>query len=274
MYLEEHRNLENLRKSVERQTGKETAAYAMTGSNGNKIYEIILGADIPALSTVIRMEESFADYRGAWAERVLHEIMAVYENFGKMEGTGCCFGQMKDCLHIQLMNYEKNKWSLKNLPCCRFLDLAVVPVLAWREDREEMTFSIMRNIQRGEWHGSIEELLQTACENEENTCMVEGLESSAEEWGFEAYAMSNGFYCAAMDRQSLRALSEEIQNESLFLIPSSVCEMLVIPEDNVFDVGELREFADRLNTSLESERAFLSESIYRFSRKKNTLEIL
>lgn len=137
-----------------------------------------------------------------------------------------------------------------------------------------MTFSVMRNIQRGEWHGSIEELLQTAYKNEENTCMVEGLESSAEVWGFEAYAMSNGFHCAAMDRQSLRALSEKIQNESLFLISSSVCEMLIIPEDNVMDIGELREFADRLNTSLESERAFLSESIYRFSRKKNTLEIL
>ena len=151
---------------------------------------------------------------------------------------------MKDCLHFQLMNYERNKWSLKYLPCYRFLDLAAVPVLAWREYREEMAFSIMRNIQRGEWQGSIEELLQTACENEENTCMVEGLESSAEEWGFEAYAMSNGFYCAAMDRQSLRALSEEIQNENLFLIPSSVCEILVIPEDNVFGVGELREFTE------------------------------
>lgn len=109
MYLEEHRNLENLRKSVEKQTGKKTASYVMTRSNGNRIYEIILGADSPALSTVIRMEESFADYRGAWAECVLHETIAVYENFGKMEGTGCCFRQMKDCLHLQLMNYGRNK---------------------------------------------------------------------------------------------------------------------------------------------------------------------
>lgn len=274
MYLEEHRNLENLRKSVERQTGKETAAYVMTGSNGNKIYEIILEADIPALSTVIRMEESFADYRGAWTERVLHETMAVYENFGKMEGIGCYFGQMKDRLHLQLMNYERNKWSLKNLPCYRFLDLAVVPVLAWREDREEMTFSIMRNIQRGEWQGSIEELLQTACENEENTCMVEAMEFSAEELGFEAYLVSNGFHCATMDRQALRKLAEETFTEHLYLVPASVYEVLAIPEDNVFEIGELRELTERLHESLEREEAFLSKSIYRFSKERNIIEIV
>lgn len=73
---------------------------------------------------------------------------------------------------------------------------------------------------------------------------------------------------------TLRRLAEETYNEHLYLIPASTHEILIIPEDNVFDIEELKELAERLNTSLEREEAFLSESIYRFSKRRNIIEIV
>ncbi len=63
MYLEERRNLENLRKSVEQWTGKKTEVHSLTRNNRNLLYEIMIGMDDFDLSPVIHMEESFAGYR-------------------------------------------------------------------------------------------------------------------------------------------------------------------------------------------------------------------
>lgn len=271
MYAEE-RNIQKLCWDIEAQTGTATATHSITKSNGRKFYEIAIGEDNPLTSPVIYVDEPFTTY---WEqEDILQGILAMYRKCKSLERADSDYSIVKKHVHTRLANHEKNKGILKNIPHQRYLDLSLIPVLMLREILSENTFYAMRNIPLGMWRSTADELLQAACDNEKNNCMIEAIKFSAEELGFEAYAMSNGFHCAAIDRQSLRALSVEIQNESLYLIPSSVYEMLVIPEDNVFDIAELREFADRLNTSLESESAFLSDNIYRFNRKKSTLEIL
>lgn len=271
MYAEE-RNTQKLCRDIEAQTGLTTAIHSITMNSGKKFYEIAIGESKPFTSPVIYMDEPFVTH---WEQGdILQGILAMYRKCKSLEEADCDYSTVKKHIHIRLANYEKNKGILKNIPHHRYLDLALIPILILREVLSENTFYAMRNIPLGMWWSTTDELLQAAYDNEKNNCMVEALEFSAEELGFEAYSMSNGFHCAAMDRQSLWALSEEIQNESLYLIPSSVYEMLVIPEDNVFDIAELRELADRLNTSLESESVFLSDNIYRFRRKKNIMEIL
>ena len=116
MYSEERRNLENLRKSVEQRTGKKTEVHSLTRNNGNKLYEIMIGMDDFALSPVIHMEESFTGYRGDWLESALQGIFTIYRKFRKLEGVGCGSIQTKDCLQLRLMNYEKNRKLLKNMP--------------------------------------------------------------------------------------------------------------------------------------------------------------
>ena len=46
-----------------------------------------------------------------------------------------------------------------------------------------------------------------------------------------------------MDRQSLGKFATEIQNEHLYLIPANIHEILIIPEDNIFDVTELKNLS-------------------------------
>lgn len=146
----EHRNLHNLRKAMERQTGKKVMVHLLTRSNGRKLFEIIIDADNPLSSLAVHMEESSANYRENWEEHILFGTMIVYEKYKRLAETYCNLNDRKDLLHLRLLNYGKNKHCLKTLPCYRFLDLAAVPVLALKEDIEESVFSIIRNIQIGE----------------------------------------------------------------------------------------------------------------------------
>lgn len=269
-----HRNLHNLRKAMERQTGKKIMVHFLTRSNGRKLFEIIIDADNPLSSFAVHMEESSVNYRENWVEHILLGTMTVYEKYKRLVETNCNFNDRKDLLHLRLMNYERNKHCLKSLPCHRFLDLATVPVFALKVDIEESTFSIIRNIQTGECQNRIKELFQTAYENEKNDCIIEPIEFSAEELGFDTFLMSNSFHCATMNRHSLRKLAMETQNEHLYLIPASTYEILVIPEDNIYDMAELKDFSQRITESLDTEDTFLSNNIYRYSIKTNSLEVI
>lgn len=86
--------------------------------------------------------------------------------------------------------------------------------------------------------------------------------------------MSNSFHCATMNSQSLKEFAIKTQNEHLYLIPVSIYEILVIPEDNIYDMAELKDFSQRIIESLDTEDAFLSNNIYRYSIKTNSLEVI
>lgn len=271
MYVEE-RNTQKLCKAIEAQTGTTTAIHSITKSSGRKLYEIVIGEGNPFTSPVIYMDESLVAPQEHW--NILQGTLAMYHKCKSLENAGCDFNTVKRHIHSRLVNYEKNIRFLKNIPHHRIFDLALIPVLLLREVISENTFYAMLNIQSGMWQSTADELLQAAYDNEKNDCMIEALESSAEELGFEAFLMSNSFHFATIEMLTLRRLAEETYSKHLYLVLASTHEILVIPEDNVFDVEELKALAERLNTSLEREETFLSESIYRFSNERNIIEII
>ncbi|MCM1234133.1 MAG: DUF5688 family protein [Ruminococcus flavefaciens] len=248
--------------------------YLLTRSNGSKLLEIIIDTDNPLFSLVIRMEEPYMNYRENWVNHALSGTIAIYEKYKQIERKHFDFKDMRSHLHLRLMNYEKNIHFLNNLPHYHFLDLAAVPVFATQETIGESTFSIMRNIQIGECQNCTKKLFQIAYENETNSCIIEPIEFSAEELGFETFFMSNRLHCATINRQSLGKLVTEIQNECLYLIPANIHEVLIIPQDNIFDVTELRDFSQRIIESLDTKEIFLSSNIYRYTQKSDSLEII
>ena len=115
---------------------------------------------------------------------------------------------------------------------------------------------------------------QTASENTKKDCMVKGVEFSAEESGYEILAMSNGHHSAILDTGRLRDLAKEIYSSFLYIVPVSIYEVLVIPEDNVFDLSELQEFSRNRIELLEFEGAVLSENVYRYSLESGDVDFI
>ena len=119
-----------------------------------------------------------------------------------------------------------------------------------------------------------EELFQTASENTKKDCMVKGVEFSAEESDYEIFAMSNGHHSAMLDTGRLRDLAKEIYSSFLYIVPVSIYEVLVIPEDNVFDLSELQEFSRNRKELLDFEEAVLSERVYRYSLESGDINFI
>lgn len=265
--------LRKLQQSVERRTGEKVEIHSVTKADGKKFLEIAIGEN-PLLSPVVWVEESSAGYERNSLEDILQKIWAVYGRYKELESRNFPFDKVKGNVYLRLVPYESNKGLLERLIFSRYLDLAVVPVLMLEEGVEDSCSSLAVNIQEGMCGVGTDELLRAGYENGKNDCMVEGLEFSAEESGYEIFTMSNGHNFAMLDKGKLKKLAEEICSGCLFILPVSVYEVFVIPEDNVLDAAELQDFVRNTVESLDFAEAVLSEKVYRYSLERDDIDFI
>lgn len=265
--------LRKLQQSVEGRTGEKVEVHSVTKADGKKFFEIVIGEN-PLFSPVVWVEESSTGYERNSLEDILQRIWTVYGRYKELERRNFPFDKVKGNIYLRLVSYERNKGFLERLVFCRYLDLAAVPVVTLEEGVEDSCSSLTVNIQRGMCGVGADELLRAGYENGKNDCMVEGLEFSAEESGYEIFTMSNGHNFAMLDKGKLRDLAEEICSDCLFILPVSVYEVFVIPEDNVLDTAELQDFARNIAESLDFAKAVLSEKVYRYSLERDDIDFI
>ncbi|MCM1234136.1 MAG: DUF5688 family protein [Ruminococcus flavefaciens] len=265
--------LRQLQQSVVEKAGEKVAVHSVTKADGKKFLEIVIGEN-PLFSPIIWVEESSTGYGKGILENVLQRIWAMYGKYKELKRRSFPFDKVKENLYLRLVHYERNKGFIDGLVVSRYLDLAVVPVVTLEESIGDSHSTLAVNIQKGMCGVSEDELLRTAYENGKKDCMIEGLEFSAEELGYEIFAMSNGNHFAMFDKRKLRDLAERIDSSVLFILPISIYEVFVIPEDNVFDVSELQEFSKNIRKLLDFEEALLSENVYRYSWKEDDIEFI
>ena len=281
MYSDRQRELNvflrQLQQSAEEMAGERVTVCSVTKTDGGKILEIVIGEN-PLFVPVICVEASGINYKKNSLEDILQGFEIVYGRYKELrrglEKREFIFDRIKGSLYLRLVPYERNETFLESLVYRQFLDLAVVPVIVLEEVIEDMCFSLAVNIQKGMCDASENELIQTASENEKKDCIVEGVEFSAEESGYEIFTMSNGHYSTMLDIGKLRDLAEETQSSFLYIIPVSIYEILIIPEDNVFDLSELQEFSRNRKELLDFEEAVLSERVYRYSLESGDINII
>lgn len=265
--------LEQVQQSAEEKTKERVIIHAVSKADGEKIFEIIIGEN-PLFAPVVCVEASDTGYRKCSLDDVLQGFWTVYDRYKKLDKEGFPFDEMKASVYLRLVPYERYSGFLDNLIYRRFLDLAVVPVLVLEVSTEDRCFSLAVNIQKGMCDVGEKELFQTASENTKKDCMVKGVEFSAEESGYEIFAMSNGHHSAILDTGRLRDLAKEIYSSFLYIVPVSIYEVLVIPEDNVFDLSELQEFSRNRKELLDFEEAVLSERVYRYSLESGDINFI
>ncbi len=281
MYSDEQRELsvflQQLQQSVEEKTGEKVIIRSVTMTEGGKILEIVIGEN-SLFAPVICVEASGISYKKNSLEDILQGFGIVYGRYKELrrglEKGGFIFDRIKGSLYLRLVPYERNDGFLESLVYRQFLDLAVVPVIVLEESIEDRCFSLAVNIQKGMCGVGEDEVFQAAGENEKNDCMVGAVEFSAEELGYELFTMSNGHYSAMLDTEKLRDLAEETQSSFLYIIPVSIYEILIIPEDNVFELSELQEFSRNRKELLDFEEAVLSERIYTFSLESGDIDFI
>lgn len=197
------------------------------------------------------------------------------------------FEKVKDIVVYRLVNMEKNRTLLEDLPHIPFLDLAVIFSLCLRTDSCIHASTIVHNDHMANWKVTPDELYNLAIINSPRllgcnlNSLPDFLNSMVGEVVFEdtepeklMYVLSNdprnyGASCI-LETQNLKAFSQRFHSD-VFILPSSVHEVMLLADDGLTDLDELSKLVREVNeTQLEREEV-LSDHAYKYLRKENRI---
>lgn len=200
---------------------------------------------------------------------------------------------VKSSIFLKLINYEKNKELLTDVPHVRFLDLAYIFYYMWEEQEFIVSATtIIRNRHMEAWGQTASSLYEISMKNtykEENTSVVsmrdliqefmweELIENSAEE--DEQVLMTivsnkKRIFGASMmgNIRLLKALADS-KGKDLYILPSSTHEIIVLPAEIGNPVGEFKAIVQSVNQEKVLPEAFLSDEVYYFNREKQEVTL-
>lgn len=195
----------------------------------------------------------------------------------------------------KLINTERNKELLKDIPHVEFLDLSIVFQCMVSQAGFGMASILIHNAHQKLWEVSVEDLYRAAKENtqillgheiksmSEVLCGImeeEGTEESDEDYMLEMsdsvpmYVLTNkqkvnGAACMLYP-DLIRQFSDRF-GKNLFIIPSSVHELLLLPADHKDEASEIRCMIREINDTQVRVEEILSYSLYLYDRQKGEI---
>lgn len=274
-------------------------------NNGLVLHGICIYKESGSVSPVIYMED-FIQYCGMGEpspEEIADICLETYHqdktprNVADYLGD---FGMVKDRVRIRLINHAANLEEMGNIPHRRFLDLAVTYYLDMEPAMaDQYAFVTITNEWMERWGITEDDLYrlgmgglfavdgclitdlfsilrQTAQEGQDK--IVEGTvtEMEKERGGLEMYVASNkkhlfGANCL-MNVSILQGLAEGM-GCSLVIFPSSVHELILIPQKNGSEDCLDPMDIQAINVTQIPRDEWLSNSIYRYDRGKKEVSI-
>lgn len=205
------------------------------------------------------------------------------------------FGKMKELVRIKLINYDANVSELENIPHRKFLDLAVTYYLEMEPGASATITNELMEI----WGITEDDLYGLGMERlvSGNDCYITDMlsmlkqimqeerdkmtelaidEVQKDQSGPKAYVASNhkkryGANCL-MNTFLLQDLAERL-GHSLIIFPSSIHELVIIPQENGIKNCMDRVDVQEINATVVAREECLSNSIYHYDREKQEVSI-
>lgn len=271
----------------------EVQAHTVTKNNSVELRAITLSEKGLPVSPTIYLGMYYEEYiSGTEFEAIVKRIVELYQQKRYRGNVNMeellQWDNIKDKVVCRLINMEKNKEMLKNVPYIPWFDLAVIFCIVLKDDTEEMaTAMINQNLCRT-WKKSVEDLMEVA---KKNTVLLfppkkESLRNIIE------FMMGNSDLpydnikdnmivitntklshgaIAFLYPNVLVEIAEELQSD-LYIIPCGIHETIVIPV-NVIEQQEVLSLIKEMNEHAVLDTDFLSDSIYYYDREKDVLRI-
>lgn len=192
---------------------------------------------------------------------------------------------VKEKIFLRLVNYEKNKADIEGKAYIKFLDLAILFYCDCTEWDFDGFYVSKKQILM--WRQNINDIYQTSLENtyhKGNALVTPILNFFPEEL---VYIAQNGMdilmkekemivltnqslsFGAAMllNKPELKKLADRFDS-NLYLLPSSVHEIIAVRSDQNADVSYLAEMVNVVNSDVVEPGEYLSDHVYYFDREK------
>lgn len=283
------------RRVKEKIKGNETiTVYIHTAvkNNGKERKGITVSEKGIHISPTIYLEEYFQQFQeGKPIEKIVEKILQLYE---EVKCSHPCeesllqnYEELKGKFACKLIHRGKNKKLLNDIPYVPWMDLAIV-VFVLLEVSPYGTATVLVRKEHLEIWGLTE--AQLFDEAKKNTpillpyqfCPMRKLlreicpyaVDEGEEEEESLYVLSNklrSFGAASMLYEGILEKVGQKLGENYYILPSSIHEVIVVPESKSPVKQDLEEMVREINETQVEEEEVLSDRVYYFSRKENRL---
>ena len=252
------------------------------------------------------MDGLYAAYEeGETFRAVMDKVRRIYKESKPEASVDMSFfldyEKMKEKVVFKAVGYARNKELLRQIPHILFLDMALVfychvpqkeldsatilvynsHLKMWGVTKERLYWDAQKNTPRilPARILSMEEMMKEICSVDEiGEGTMEDMEQTAEgnapDSGFgkggRMFVLGNEkklFGAAAMFyRDTIEEFSDEM-GKSIFILPSSVHEVILVPDDGLQEPEELWKMVCEINETQVEPEDVLTDSVYYFSRK-------
>lgn len=265
-------------------------------TNGLRLDCITFSAPGLTVSPAVYPEDYFSRLSTCSLASLADEILSLYRDISRHSPDTNLFtnpSRLRPYVVFRLIQQKQNRELLEDLPHIPFLDLAIVFYLLLPCGDHAMTGSaLIRHEHLRSWHMTVQDLADLARENtprllkQELLPMEEMLRQLLTPEAAEAlftddrkercplYVLTNrlqlyGAGCMLYD--GVLETFATARGCDLYVLPSSVHEVLLMPVSEKFSKEELDEMILQVNREHVSREDILSDHVYRYSLKDRKL---
>lgn len=296
---------EIIREKVTDKVNGEVTVVKVPKNNGVKLDGLSVKIKTSNMSPLIYLSGYYNDYsNGRSIESIVDSIISICKRESGIKDevirNFTDFSIMKDYIQSKLVNKESNIELLKNVPHRKFLDLAIVYManIPFGDEHGEGTVLINRNHMEM-WGINEEEMFNIAKFNNinKNPEVIKSMNDVIKDMYINEVlgAQEEDELCAMIDSEEnylyvltnickhsgaitityenvLRNFANE-KNCNLFILPSSIHEVLLVPEEDNIEVAQLKEMVQSVNQTELDEMELLSNNVYYYDRKTDKITI-
>lgn len=271
-------------------------------NNGVKMEGLIIRENGQRVAPTIYLNCFYERFlQGMEIEEVVKEIYKIYQSCKNHPIEDASFftdfEQVKSRVVYKLIHRERNRELLEDIPYIPYLDLAIVfYCIIYREEYGNATV-LVHNAHKDMWHVTTEQLYEHATKNTPvllpyfikplEEIMEERFERMMPEYGTDAlentmdkvksdsdqlamYVLSNKeklFGAAAMLYPDLLKNFAIACGKDFYILPSSIHEVILVPEFESSDLESLSEMVREINGISVAKEEVLSDHAYYYDRE-------
>lgn len=293
-----------VREEVERRTGDNYRVRLndVRKNNGVVLRGLTVMQDDSNISPTIYLNNYYEEYANGRATlvNVVNDVMDTYHRNKVNQSVDMRYflnyESVQQRIIYKLVNTEKNRELLEDVPHIEFLDLSIVFQCMVAQEEFGTASILIHNVHMKLWDVSVENLYQAAKENTQRLqeyeikSMADVLceimreddpentdsEDLAEEFpdSVPMYVLSNknrveGAVCILYP-DLVRDFAEAI-GSSFYIIPSSVHEVLLLPAGHDGESEEIKSMIREINDTQVSTEEILSYSLYFYDREERKI---
>lgn len=286
--------VEKLEEAISKMTGTVPETKRVL-KNNDTFHDVIIisrvGKKVAPCPDLEKLYESFL--AGKPFEEIVSDVCGIPTALQDVDLLQETFGDYKNVKgHVvyKLINYDMNKKLLETIPYRRFLDLAIVFYYVVPKEDDQIFSILITNEHMLLWGITVEQVYEDAVCNTPHfrepelvsmksmMRMLMGDSEKIEERDVDEivpmFVLSNKqrIYGAAamLYRNTLKEFAEKEQTD-VYILPSSVHEVILIPVRNDINIQELNKMVREVNEHMLQKEEILSDHAYLYRRNSNQI---